>query len=159
MSEIQLVIHGSPRGKGRPRFSRKTGRAYTPEATVSAEQRVQAEWIAAGRPELAGPLELHVAAVMARPQNHWRLDGTLGKPGLRSEWPCKRPDLDNHIKLVLDALNGQAFADDAQIVRCSAVKRWANPGELEHTKVLLCEIPPTSIAHPNTEEAACPPRP
>lgn len=140
MSEIKLVIHGTPRGKGRPRFSRRTGHAYTPEATVSAEQRVTAEWIAAGRHELAGPLELRVAAVMARPKHHWRLDGSLGKRGIEAAWPCKRPDLDNVIKLALDALNGQAFADDCQVVRFDAVKRWANPGEREHTLILLREI-------------------
>ena len=31
-------------------------------------------------------------------------------------------DLDNHIKAILDALNGIVFADDAQIVQCTASK-------------------------------------
>jgi len=33
-----------------------------------------------------------------------------------------RGDLDNYVKLTLDALNGVAWEDDRQVVRISAVK-------------------------------------
>lgn len=36
-----------------------------------------------------------------------------------------RPDLDNLVKLVLDALNGVAYADDSQIVRIHAFKKYS----------------------------------
>lgn len=39
-------------------------------------------------------------------------------------FPKTKPDLDNCIKSVLDALNGIAFADDAQIVDISAIKTY-----------------------------------
>jgi Holliday junction resolvase RusA-like endonuclease len=35
-----------------------------------------------------------------------------------------RPDLDNLIKTVLDALNGIAYTDDKQIVRLGATKAY-----------------------------------
>ena len=35
-----------------------------------------------------------------------------------------RPDLDNLLKAVLDALNGVAFLDDSQITEVRAVKSW-----------------------------------
>lgn len=134
---LHFVVHGTPRGKGRPRFNRASGRAYTPAETVSAEQRVMAEWIAAGRPTTDGPLELRVVAVFARPQSHRLADGTLSKTGRASRFPCKRPDLDNLVKLALDALNGQAFDDDAQVVSIDARKRWALAREREHIEIAI----------------------
>jgi Holliday junction resolvase RusA-like endonuclease len=39
--------------------------------------------------------------------------------------PTTRPDIDNYAKLVLDALNGFVWADDSQVVKIEAVKRYA----------------------------------
>lgn len=36
-------------------------------------------------------------------------------------------DLDNHIKAVLDALNGIAFVDDSQVTRVVAAKHFGEP--------------------------------
>lgn len=41
---------------------------------------------------------------------------------LRRIWPAKKPDIDNFLKVAMDALNKHAYADDAQIVECSARK-------------------------------------
>lgn len=38
----------------------------------------------------------------------------------------KRPDVDNLVKAVLDALNGVAYEDDAQIVLVAAAKRYSD---------------------------------
>lgn len=134
---VVLTIPGTPTGKGRPRFT-KTGRTFTPPATATAENRVYLAWLEAGQPRMPEvPLMLTVEFVLTRPQAHWRLDGTLSLAGQRSQWPTKKPDLDNAAKLVADALNGCAFRDDAHIVRLHAVKRWANPGEEAHARVRI----------------------
>lgn len=39
-------------------------------------------------------------------------------------WKESRPDLDNLVKLVCDALNGIVWIDDAQIVNLTAIKRY-----------------------------------
>lgn len=39
--------------------------------------------------------------------------------------PLGRPDVDNLVKLVLDALNGLAYDDDAQVVEVTARKFYA----------------------------------
>lgn len=49
-------------------------------------------------------------------------------------FPTKKPDADNIIKVILDALNGLAYQDDAQIYRVYFEKMYA---EIPETKVLI----------------------
>lgn len=144
--DIELTVPGEPKGKGRARFNRATGHAYTPSATQRAEQRIQLEWIDAGRPTVTGPLEIDIEMVFARPQGHWRIDGDLGAAGLRLPYPTKRPDWDNVGKLVADSLNGLAYLDDAQIVHATTVKRWATRDEAEHTVIRIRSLEPEAMA-------------
>ena len=46
--------------------------------------------------------------------------------------PTKKPDIDNVIKIILDALNKMAFRDDSQITKLEIEKRYA-----EEEKVLV----------------------
>lgn len=41
-----------------------------------------------------------------------------------AEYPTKKPDIDNIVKVVLDALNGLAYKDDTQVVRVLAQKSY-----------------------------------
>ena len=135
---IELTVIGTPKGKGRPRFNPKTGRAYTPAATRLAEAHVITAWQQAGCPRLEdGPVGVEAVLVLARPGGHFRVNGDLGAAGLRSAWPTKKPDADNVLKLVMDSLNGAAYRDDVQIVDARVVKRWCRPGEREHTVIRL----------------------
>lgn len=138
--DIELTVLGEPKGKGRPKFNRHTGSAYTPTPTIRAEQRIQTEWIHAGRPRLEGAVSLTIEIVLARPKGHWKTDGSLSAPGSRSPLPLKTPDADNALKLVCDALNGLAYDDDRQIVDMHARKRWARLGEHEHTRIELRQV-------------------
>lgn len=135
---IVLRVDGLPVGKGRPRFVKQTGRTFTPGDTKRHENRVQLAWLAAGRPRLPdGPAIIGVELVVPRPQNHWRQDGTLSAAGERAEWPVRKPDVDNALKLVMDALNGCAYRDDVDLVYAAITRRWANPGEHAHTVIRL----------------------
>ena len=49
-------------------------------------------------------------------------------------FPTKKPDADNIIKVILDALNGLAYRDDVQICRVYFEKMYA---EIPETKVLI----------------------
>lgn len=102
---VRLTIPGQPVGKGRPRFS--NGHAYTPAKTVAAERAIQLLARVAGIKPLTGRLAVR----------------------LRFVCETTRGDLDNFAKLVLDALNGIAWADDRQIDDIAALRSfdWANP--------------------------------
>jgi len=51
----------------------------------------------------------------------------------------RRKDLDNLVKLVLDALNGEAFADDSQVVEINARKIFSDK-ENARTELTLREL-------------------
>lgn len=56
---------------------------------------------------------------------------------VESEENTFKPDIDNVIKLVLDALNGVAWHDDAQVIRITAYKHPRFRGEQPHTEVCV----------------------
>ena len=112
---IYCYIPGDPKGKGRPRFSRKSGRAYTPEQTMSAESWVRTCWLEEhGQTMLECPIELGLTIGMQIPRSWSNKRKAAARAGL--ELPTKVPDIDNIYKLAEDALNGIAWVDDKQIV-------------------------------------------
>lgn len=120
---IWLRIPGPPFGKQRPRFSRN--RTYTPQATIDAESRVKAIATAAGVEPIDGPVKLTVRAIYEPPKS-WskkRKQEALGA------WKTTKPDADNIFKLIADALNGIAYADDAQIVSERTLKLYGSEAE------------------------------
>lgn len=139
LSQIHLEIHGKPVGKGRPKFSTKTGRAYTPKATVLAEKEIRQAWREAGQPRLPdAALEIVVKLYVQRPQSHYKKNGELSAEGERHPIPRnKKPDVDNAIKLVMDALNSQAYKDDVQIAKATVLRFW---GEWPKTVITIKEL-------------------
>ena len=108
-------------------------RTYTPEKTRTYEDRVKSfgRLAMSGAP-MTGPLKavlrIHLPALKSGPK------------ALRSAPPTGRPDLDNVVKAVLDALNGVLYADDAQVVTLEAYKRRCDPGEEPGVGVLVAEF-------------------
>lgn len=133
---IVIRMDGEPRGKGRPRFSRLTGAAYTPERTARYEERLA--WIAqaemAGRPLLDGPIRLDVQIYMSIPKSKpkkWREAALSGD--IR---PTGKPDWDNVAKMT-DALNKVVWHDDGQVVFATVCKYYSDRPRLEMT---ICPI-------------------
>jgi Holliday junction resolvase RusA-like endonuclease len=116
------TLYVAPVAKARPRLT-KAGRAYTPKETADAERAVRYALRAAGAvPRAAeGPLMVRLRFVVARPPS--------ARKGRR--WPAVRPDLDNYVKLVLDAANGLLWLDDGQIVCLHACKEYGTPPRIE----------------------------
>jgi Holliday junction resolvase RusA-like endonuclease len=121
---LVIRVPGTMRGKQRPRFSRQTGRAHTPAQTVNMEAHVKQCAIQdVGQPCLTGPLSVSVEVGVAIPTSWSKRKQTEAASGAAR--PIGKPDLDNIVKLVADALNGIVWKDDAQIVANLATKHYA----------------------------------
>ena len=123
---MHIIVEGPPVGKARPRLGRN-GNVYTPQATASAEREIAALARLEAKEPLVGPLRLKVSAYYPIPES-WpkKRKGEAVADVVR---PTVKPDLDNVVKLVMDALKNIAWRDDAQVVEIHA-DRWyaANPG-------------------------------
>lgn len=132
---VTFVVLGKPAGKGRPRFG--NGRTYTDAATEAAEARIERAWEQAGKQRIDGPVRVDVRMYLARPKSHWRKDGALTAEGERTPWPCRKPDVDNALKLILDALNTRAYRDDADVISAVVGRNWASRLEPENTVITI----------------------
>jgi Holliday junction resolvase RusA-like endonuclease len=120
---IEFELLGKPTPKGRPRFNTKTGRAYTPTKTKSAENSLLAAYLvsAGNRPPHDGAVELELVATFEPPASWTK---KKREAALRGELPhLTTPDFDNLAKIV-DGLNGRAWLDDKQIVRAVVTKGY-----------------------------------
>lgn len=128
VQSINFTVAGAPTAKGRPRFSRKSGRAYTPAKTQQAEDTFAARAAVELAPwrshlPLRGPLRVMLHFAMPIPAS-WSKKKREG-----AKWHTSRPDLDNLAKLVKDALNGIAWIDDAQVIALTCTKSYCEtPG-------------------------------
>lgn len=116
---FQTILYVSPTGKGRPRFGK--GRTFTDPKTVAAEAEIRWLLQKENPPKFEGPVGIIVRFYLKRPKS---------APKDR-ELPCTRPDVDNYLKLVLDAANGILFDDDAQVVLATVEKIYGDPERIE----------------------------
>lgn len=123
-----FTVKGHVVGKGRPRFVKRTGHAYTPDTTVEAENAIAAAWLALGLPPApkGGAVAVSIEAFLMRPKSHY---GTGKRAEFLKEsapvWPTGKPDGDNLAKTVKDALNGLAWHDDSQVVSLLVEKKYS----------------------------------
>lgn len=126
---VHFQIPGKPTGKGRARATR-SGHHYTPEKTRNAEAFVKClamEAMGDGqtwRPPCSAPVALSIDIAIMPPKSmpkRQRDEALCGR--IR---PAKKPDCDNIVKLISDALNGIVWVDDSQVVDLVVKKRYAN---------------------------------
>ena len=125
---MKVVIPGQPVGKGRPRFARagKFVRTYTPpktaawEASAIALMRLHHEG-----PPIDGPVQVLVTAVGQRPKRMMRRKDPAGRM-----WRCNKPDGDNVLKAVCDAMvNAGVVVDDTHCVDMRVLSVYAAKDE------------------------------
>ena len=109
---VEFVVYGKPRGKARPRFSRRSNSVYTPKATQTYEKQIAQAYIEASGGYTFGdkPIEIWITAVFPKAKTS------------KKEYPTLKPDIDNIQKAVFDGLNGIAYNDDKQIVTATIHK-------------------------------------
>lgn len=126
-----------PVSKARPRFV--NGRCYTPETTKVAEDAiafiVKAHMIKHGLTTTLLPVSITLEFSFKLPASATKRDRELLKQGKLQN--IKKPDLDNLVKLVTDAMNKIAYNDDNQVVVINASKVF---GDEDYIKISLMEI-------------------
>lgn len=125
---IKFTIPGEPQGKARGRtfIHNHTGKAttLTPEKTVLYENLIKTMFMQTkkGLPIEQGiPIQIRIVAHYGIPASKNKATKAAMADGKIR--PTKKPDADNVLKVVADALNGLAYCDDTQIVD-AIVSKW-----------------------------------
>jgi Holliday junction resolvase RusA-like endonuclease len=120
MIEVSFTIPGEAVPKARPRVFKRNGKAtaITPAKTVNYENLVK--WTAhqamqkAGAVMFHGPLQASIYISLPIPSSWCRKRQEMAIAGQIA--PTKKPDIDNLVKTLFDAMNGVVFRDDSQVV-------------------------------------------
>jgi Holliday junction resolvase RusA-like endonuclease len=125
---ISFEIPGCPVAKGRARaFKRGNYIAhYTPEKTVNYENLVKmvAMQDMKGKQLISGPISMVISLFFQIPEswsNKKRLSALNG-----TVRPTVKPDLDNCVKSLCDAINGIVWHDDKQVVEVTVKKFYSD---------------------------------
>ena len=148
MPEIEFFVPGKPQGKARARTVRMPNgftRSFTPDKTVLYENLIKSCFM-----EAESHLEdrvffssgtavlMELTAYFAPPASQSLKKQRMMLSGLIQ--PLKKPDMDNIVKVVADALNGLAYHDDTQICCLGATKVYSRE---EGLQVRIREYVPT----------------
>ena len=130
MQSVTFQVPGKPQGKARARtvYNKhlKHSISYTPEGDLLYENLIKTLYMQAAdgiRFEKGTPVTLRIVARFEPPKSASKkrqqqmLSGELP--------PLKKPDIDNIVKVVVDALNGAAYHDDTQIIFTVAKKAYS----------------------------------
>ena len=128
---ISFFSPGEVVALGRPRVTFRGGRAqaYTPKKS-SDYKRFVADYcrILHGKHKhITGAIIVRICVCIEPPKSWSKTKRAKALSGEIS--PISRPDLDNYVKGLLDALNGIFWHDDSQVTRLDAEKRYGTePG-------------------------------
>ena len=137
---MNITIFGEPIPQGRPRFT-KSGHAYDPQRSQNYKQLVRF-WVTQHLKKIPGfkPFEnalcvdltfyLGIPSSWAKQKKLQAIQGQIR--------PISRPDTDNLVKSVTDAINGLLWVDDAIITDLTARKRYT--GELARVEIKITEV-------------------
>ena len=131
---VKFSVNEAPQGKARPRIIRRGGKvqAYTPEKTRVYERTIAAAYRVKYNFQFQDAVAVLVHAYYGIPKS------ASSEKELRmisgEERPLKKPDADNILKAVLDALNGVAYRDDSQVVEATVKKYYS---KIPHIDVFI----------------------
>ena len=139
-NRIRFTVLGEPIAQGRPRATTINGhvRMYDP-----AKSRNYKDYIRLVASEhapdklLEGPIALFVNVYRPIPKGMSKKRSLLAEQGkLR---PTKKPDVDNYLKAIKDALKNVIWKDDSQVVRVVIDKYYSERPRIEVEIVQLEE--------------------
>lgn len=129
-----IIVEGKIKGKARPRVFGK--HAVTPEDSVNYENWVKVCYQQQGGKYLTGSIAATITAYHKVPKSYTKKRVQAIREGL--EYPQKKPDIDNIVKIILDSLNKIAYEDDSQVTDLIVKKRFTE--EVERVEFELKEV-------------------
>jgi len=144
---VKIRLNYEPVAKGRPKTAFTNGiiRTYTPARTKKAQDAIKTAIMAFLEKGKIKPFPartpLKLVVTFYRCKSMW-LPKYVSMPYIK-------PDLDNFLKLLQDALNGTLIPDDAQITTLLVKKRWTKSSQALSRKkkrtgrnrgYIVCEI-------------------
>lgn len=135
-------LPGKPQQDCRPRVL-KTGRAYMPKHVTDYRLRLKLAYLKVypSKPMITGAFSISVRVAIPRPMKHFGTGKNAGvlKKQFKRALHVQRPDIDNFVKMALDALNGVAFLDDSQCIQLrDTSKYWTH--NVENEGAMFIEI-------------------
>ena len=123
---LYVDVPGEPFAKQRPRAARSGGfiTIYTPRETKEYEKKVRRYYYQIYNTNhiLDGSLTVEVEGIFPVPKSATKIKSKEMLEGIIHH--TKKPDCDNMAKVCLDALNGVAYYDDAQIDVLNISKKY-----------------------------------
>lgn len=131
---LDITIKGSPIAKGRARVTRHG--AYTPKKTKdnSAYIRLVVASVLEMDEPSTMPIEIKMEFSFEPPRS---ASAKKREQLLTIGYHCIKPDVDNLVKQIYDALNGLVWADDKQICRSIEIKHY---GERAYARIIVNEL-------------------
>lgn len=126
MNEILFEVLGHPHHQQRHRTVRmgKFNKNYDPSAGDKADFLSMVQQYAPDSPILNAVL-LEVTFKFPRPATHYGTGKNINKLKLSApEHHLKRPDCDNLVKFIMDALSGVYWKNDSQIIKLDVYKTY-----------------------------------
>lgn len=125
---LQIIIDGVAVPKQRPRLSGRV--AYTPKKTRDYEERVRNAFRSSYRDAVpvfdAGvPVRAYIEVIIPIPKS-WSNKKHISAEKGEIVPTSRNGDVDNIAKSILDALNGLAYHDDAQVATLFVTKKYGN---------------------------------
>lgn len=135
-----FTVPGNPQAQKRHRTTTfgNAGKTFTREFDPSSSDKADFLSISLNnRPEkpIIDPIDLNLTFLFPRPASHY-VSGNRSKP-LKKNAPTahvSKPDIDNLVKFVMDALNGKFWLDDKQVYHLVAVKVYS---EVPATRIVI----------------------
>jgi Holliday junction resolvase RusA-like endonuclease len=120
----QLFVKGIPKAQPRPRMA-TNGHVYNPDTADAWKGEIKAAFMGCRRPAITEPVYLQVTFFMPVPKGM-----NLKKKDPRYMPHTKKPDTDNLLKAVMDALTeAGVLRDDAIVFKTEATKWYATSEE------------------------------
>lgn len=142
MDAIEFTVLGEPAPKGSMKAFVRPGMKF---ATLVHDNKKTVPWCDNVRSvawseyrsdPYQGPVAIQIDLFFARPASHFGTGGNAGKVKPKSPWyKTTKPDVDKLCRAILDALSGTVYADDKQVVKLIANKRYTGSTPRARVKV------------------------